>query len=251
MTTTTLLVDIGNSRIKWAIARGGRIGRMRALPLADFAEFTRALRRLKPVAEVRAGCVAGRDAEKALRQALTATGHPRPRMARSERQAAGVTNGYRDPWRLGADRWMAAIGAWHAAGQRRIVCAVSVGTALTLDVVDAGGQHRGGLIAPGPLLMRRALLGQTHGIAVRAAGGRRGSAALPGLADNTRDAIDLGSLRACAALVDGCIADLRRTLGAAPLVFLTGGDAEVIAPLLASRVEHCPELVLRGLAVLS
>ncbi|MGC4029639.1 MAG: type III pantothenate kinase [Steroidobacteraceae bacterium] len=248
---TLLLIDIGNSRIKWASARNGRIGRMQALPLAQFAAFARALRRLKPAAGVRAVCVAGRGAEKALRQALAAAGHPAPQFVRSTREAAGVTNGYRDPWRLGADRWVAAIGAWHAAGRRRSVCAVSVGTALTIDVVDSQGRHRGGLIAPGPLLMRRALLGQTHGIAVRAAGARRGRSALPGLADNTRDAIDLGSVRACAALVDRCITELRRSLGTAPRIYLTGGAAPVIAPLLACRAQHDPALVLHGLAVVS
>lgn len=250
MTMTTLLIDIGNTRIKWAIERNGRIGRMQALPLPALARFAQALGKLRAVTAVRAVCVAGPATERALHKALAAAGHPAAQMFTSTREAGGVTNGYLDPWRLGADRWAAAIGAWHAAG-KRAACAVGVGTALTIDVVDASGQHRGGLIAPGPFLMQRSLLGQTHGIAVRAAGARRGRKALAGFADNTRDAIDLGSLRACAALVDRCVTDLRRSLGKTPRVYLTGGDALLIAPLLASRIEVRPALVLQGLAVLA
>lgn len=248
----TLLVDIGNSRIKWALLRGQRLGRQQAVALADFPRFARALARLKAVDSVVAVCVAGRGAEQLLRAAVAAAGHPAPKFLRSAQRAGGVTNGYQDTWRLGADRWVAAIGAWHAAGAKRSVCAISIGTALTVDVIDERGRHRGGLIAPGPALMRRALLGETRGIAVRAAGARRGrGGALKGLAGNTRDAIQLGSVRACAALIDHCVADLRGQLGPQLRVYVSGGGAADVAPWLRTRVERCPDLVLRGLAVLS
>lgn len=248
----TLLVDIGNTRIKWALLRGERLGRQQAVPLAQFPRFARALARLSKVDAVVAVCVAGRGAEQLLRSALVAANLPSPRFLRSSQRAGGVTNGYHDTWRLGADRWVAAIGAWHAAGGKRAVCAISVGTALTVDVIDERGRHRGGLIAPGPALMRRTLLGETRGIAARAAGARRGPAGtLRGLADNTRDAIQLGSVRACAALIDHCVADLRSQLGARLRVYVSGGGAEAVSPWLRSRVESCPDLVLRGLAVLS
>lgn len=251
-----LLVDIGNSRIKWAVARGSRIGPMRAADLGQFRRFGEWLASARAVDSVEAVCVAGAKREAQLRATLRRHGLPAPHFARSTACAAGVTSGYAEPWRLGADRWVAAIGAWHEAGGRRAVCSVSVGTALTFDVVDAKGRHRGGVIAPGPVLMVRSLLGQTHGIAVRAAdtrrgGTRRSTPALPPLAGNTRDAIYQGSLTAAAALVDRCVREVATGLRARPRVFLSGGTAGSLAPMLESRVEHQPDLVLRGLLVLA
>jgi len=250
---STLYIDIGNSRIKWALARGTRMGRLRAMSLSQFSRFARALRSTRGVQAVHAVCVAGRPMEQRLRAALRLAGLPAPRFARSSRRAAGVTNAYRDPWRLGADRWVGMIGAWHLAGARRAVCAISAGTALTLDVVDAGGRHRGGLIAPGPEMMVGALLGRTRGIAARAAGARRSKATplAPPLAGDTRSAITTGSLLAAAGLVERCLAELRARSKLTPAVYLTGGAAPALARLLSRRHRHCPDLVLRGLAVMA
>jgi type III pantothenate kinase len=253
----TLLIDMGNTRVKWALLRGAVPGRQHALPIGDWRGFERALRKLRRVGSVLVVGVAGARAELALRVILQRLDLPKPRFVRSSTRLAGVTNGYKDAWRLGADRWVAAIGAWHLAGGRRAVCAVSVGTALTLDVVDASGQHRGGLIAPGPALMVRSLLQDTQGIAPRAAGGaargarRSGQRTIRPLADNTRDAIELGSLTAAAALIDRTIREVRSTLGARPVVMLTGGGATVIAPLLATKHVHSEDLVLQGLAIIA
>jgi type III pantothenate kinase len=252
----TLLIDLGNTRIKWALLRGNAPGRQKAVPVGGPA-FEQALRRLRRIGSVLVVSVAGAKEERALRVALQRCGLPGPRFVRSSAVRAGVTNGYRNAWQLGADRWVAAIGAWHLAG-RRAVCAVSVGTALTIDVVDAKGQHRGGLIAPGPALMVHSLLRDTHGIAKRAAlasgrrvtRGARGSAIRP-LADNTRDAIELGSLTAAAGLIDRTVTAVRSAMGVRPLVLLTGGGAAPLAPLLATRHAACEELVLHGLAVIA
>jgi pantothenate kinase type III len=103
----------------------------------------------------------------------------------------------------------------------------------------------------------RSLLAHTGGIARRAtkpakaAGARRSAPALRPLADNTLDAIELGSLTASAALIDRVVAELRPLLGARPLVYLTGGAAPQLAPLLKSASRPCDDLVLRGLAVLA
>jgi type III pantothenate kinase len=253
----TLLIDIGNTRIKWALLRGATPGRQSALSIRDWRGFERALRKLRRIGSVQVVGVAGARAELALRAILQRLKLPKPQFVRSSARLAGVTNGYKDAWRLGADRWVAAIGAWHLAGGRRAVCAVSVGTALTVDVVDAIGQHRGGLIAPGPALMVRSLLQDTQGIAPRAAGStsraarKSGQRAIRPLADNTRDAIELGSLTAAAALIDRTVSAVRSTLGARPVVILTGGGATVIAPLLATRHLQCEDLVLQGLAVIA
>jgi type III pantothenate kinase len=249
-----LLVDIGNSRMKWAVLRGERLGKQRSAAIDDRHTFRRWVTRAPKFDQVIAVCVAGAPYEYGLAYTLKQAAQPTPKFIRSSRSGGGVTNGYREVWRLGADRWVCAIAAWHKAGARRTVCAVDVGTALTIDVVDQRGRHRGGVIAPGPSLMMQSLLSRTGGIAQRARGkkalGRSRQIVRP-LADNTRDAINLGSLVACAALIDRTVQEMRTALGTPPIVYLTGGAAEQLAPLLKSKHELASDLLLQGLVVLS
>jgi len=247
---TQLLIDIGNSRIKWCVARGARRALQRVLPLTGTgsAAFARIARAARGATAVIAVCVAGDARERALARALRTAGLPAPRFIRSSAAAAGLRNSYREAWRLGADRWVAAIGAWHDAGQRRAVCVIDIGTATTVDVVDAWGRHQGGLITPGPELMQRALLTGTRGIARRARGGARITSAT--LARDTATAIQLGAHQATAALIERAATDARRAHGPRTVIYLTGGGAPAVQPLLRVRVQACPDLVLRGLAVL-
>jgi type III pantothenate kinase len=257
----TLLFDAGNSRIKWALVRDGRLGALQAAALDDITALQRWLARTPKIDRAVGVCVAGAAYERLLRTELRRVHHPAPEFLHSSEQAAGVRNGYREPWQLGADRWAGAVAAWHRAGCYRTVCAVSVGTALTIDLVDGDGHHRGGLIAPGPEMMLGSLLGKTHGIAERAApAGARGRRRKPAserraivrpLADNTREAIEAGCLTAVAGLIDRTINQLTRELGVRPVVFLAGGGADVVRPLLKVASKPCPELVLRGVAAIA
>jgi type III pantothenate kinase len=254
----TLLVDAGNTRIKWAVAAAGRLAPLRATPWSELKSFARWLDRAGEFERVVACSVAGAKADRSLRGLLHAAGAPAPEFIHSSTQAAGVRNGYREPKRLGDDRWVGAVSAWHLAGCFRAVCAVSVGTALTIDVVDCDGVHRGGLIAPGPTLMLQSLLRDTAGIAPRAAASaaaRRGIADSSGtlglLARDTRQAIELGCLSAAAALVDRTVTDVTRRLRGRPVVFLAGGGADAVAPLLRSACKQREDLVLRGIAILA
>ncbi len=253
-----LLIDAGNTRIKWTVASAGRLAAPRATPWSDTRAFASWLDRAGEFERVVACSVAGSKAERTLRSLLHAAGAPAPEFVHSSAQAAGVRSGYREPKRLGDDRWVGAVSAWHLAGCFRAICAISVGTALTLDVVDCDGVHRGGLIAPGPTLMLQSLLRDTAGIAPRAAASaaaRRGSADSSGtlglLATDTRQAIELGCLSAAAALVDRTVTDVTRRLKGRPVVFLTGGGADAVAPLLRSACKQRDDLVLRGIAILA
>jgi type III pantothenate kinase len=201
--------------------------------------------------------VAGEAVERELQALLARKQQPVPEFIHSSETAAGVYNGYREPARLGDDRWAAAVAAWHRAGCYRTVCAISVGTALTIDLVDHNGHHRGGLIAPGPEMMLGSLLGKTNGIAARAAIRRprrkkaQTHAVVLPLADNTLGAIESGCLTAAAGLIDRTVNLLTRELGVRPVLFVTGGGAEAVLPLLKGATKPCPELVLRGVAVIA
>jgi type III pantothenate kinase len=255
----TLLFDAGNSRLKWALVRDGRLGSMQAAALDDAAGLQRWLKRSAHIDRVVGVCVAGATYERTLKSLLLRADHAAPEFVKSSETAAGVRNGYREAWRLGDDRWAGAVAAWHRAGCYRTVCAVSVGTALTIDLVDGDGHHRGGLIAPGPAMMLASLLGRTSGIAERAAStgktrrkadGRKAQVTRP-LADNTREAIEAGCLTAAAGLIDRTINQLTRELGVRPVVFMTGGGADIVQPLIKGASRSCPELVLRGVATLA
>ena len=148
-----LLLDAGNSRVKWALVREGRIGSLQAAEVGDADALGEWLERAPEIERVLASSVAGPEVERALGNALRRGGAPAAEFMQSSARAAGVSNGYRNPQQLGVDRWVGAVAAWNLAGCYRAVCAISIGTALTIDVVDHDGVHRGGLIAPSPTLM--------------------------------------------------------------------------------------------------
>jgi type III pantothenate kinase len=246
-----LLIDIGNTRIKWARFDGKRVGRQRAAVHSgwggeDYARRVigsgRALDRILVVS------VAGSRVDRSLALAARRTRAPAPEFVMSRRRAGGVTSGYLEPWRWGVDRFVAAIGAHHFA-RGRAVCVVGVGTAMTLDLVDAKGRHRGGAIIPAPTLMVDSLLRNTDGIRRRAQGGARGGDSLFGR--STRAALVQGSRYAAAALIDRAVGEARTLIGGrAPLVVLTGGGAPSLQTLVRSTCVSVPDLVLRGLAAL-
>jgi type III pantothenate kinase len=270
---STLLVDIGNTRVKWAPLAGRRVGRQRAAAHAGWTarDFVRQLyARRPPPQRVVVVSVARAAIERAFVAATRAACGFAPEFVRSERSRCGVTNGYRDVWRLGADRWVALIGARTLARPARAACVVDAGTAITLDLLDERGHHRGGAIVPGPDLMVNCLLSDTSGIrrragvpAARATGAddlrgarhralRGRSASL--FAQATRAGVEAGALHAAAAVIEraGRLgASVVGGGGVLPLV-LTGGAAGSLRPLLAARgVRHVPDLVLRGLAAIA
>jgi len=246
---TVLLVDVGNSRVKWARCERGVLGAQQAAEHAAWTarDWHAALFAGAAVARVVAASVAGGASLSALDQAArTATGHGIERVT-TQREAAGVVNGYADPALLGVDRWLAAIGAWR---QVRGACVVAdIGTAATVDVLASDGRHCGGYIVPGPRLMVASLLSGTSDLASFHASSPPGAG--PMFADNTRDAIERGCRVALAAWLGRCVRDARALLGAEPRLLLTGGAVQELSPYLDAPGEEVPDLVLRGLAAIA
>jgi type III pantothenate kinase len=249
---STLLVDIGNTRAKWALLKRGRVGRQQALAhdgltgrrIASLILGKRSSARADRVIVV---SVAGPHIDNDFASEVRRRLGTKPEFFTSSRRAGGVTTLYSEPWRLGADRFAAAIGAFHLS-KGRPVCVISVGTAMTVDLVDGLGRHRGGAIIPAPSLMVASLLKETHGIRRRAQGLAGGKHLF---ARNTRSAITQGARYAAAAIGDRAISEAKLVLGRAPVVLLTGGAAPEIRRLLDSKHRHVPDLVLQGLAVIA
>lgn len=236
-----LLVDLGNTRLKWAwLGRNRKVGAMHAKGLPALRAGDRVF-----AVSVAATAVRRRFIDLVRRRTGSA-----PLFAESTASTAGVKNGYHEPWRLGADRWVALQGAITADTD---VLVVDVGTAVTIDLLDASGQHHGGFILPGVELMAQSLFARTGGIRQRAATGARKAARRADhktvlFGTSTREAVGLGALHAIAASVDEAVRKTQGKLGKKPLVLLTGGDARRIARLLVARHEVRPKLVLEGLA---
>ncbi|MEZ5459542.1 MAG: type III pantothenate kinase [Steroidobacteraceae bacterium] len=255
---TTLLVDLGNTRIKWAKLGAAGPGRMRTAEHRGWtrADFERALfggrrsalRRGAAAVDVIAVSVAAAAVQRRFVAAVRAvTGRP-PRLCGSQRVACGVRNGYADVWRLGADRWIALLGARQTA-PRRAVCVVDVGTATTIDLLAADGRHRGGAILPGPQLMIATLLRDTGGIRRRARGR---TATRDVFARDTGAALHAGALLATVGAIEQAwLAACRRTIGTRPVLLLTGGASGDVARRLRPAHQRVPDLVLRGLAALA
>jgi type III pantothenate kinase len=246
-----LLVDIGNSRIKWTTVSRGKArpsiaaARPDAEALADQA--AQWWGSLKTPRRILASNVAGPAFAAALIEWCRTHWQVEIEFITAQAQARGIRNAYTVPERLGPDRWAALI-----AARRRgdgAVCVIDAGTALTLDVLTADGVHQGGLIIPGLTMMRRALLEGTGVILSAATAPERGAVTL--LARDTRDGVEGGTLYALVAVIDRVVADVGVELGQAPLCLISGGDAGDLLPLLAGDYHHVPDLVLEGLAILA
>ena len=244
-----LLVDIGNTRVKWATCAEGGLSPQRAAEYATWStsDWQHALFAGQHIESALVATVAGNDSRLALEAAARNAGVAYLEFVNSTAEAVGLRNAYPNPRLLGVDRWLALIGGYHLA--RGACCVVDIGTAATLDTVDASGQHLGGFIVPGPRMMARSLQTGTSDLASRSAASAGGRGGL--FADNTRDAIERGCRLAVAALVDRAVAEMTSRLGSTPVLLLTGGGAAGIEGLIETPARHVRDLVLRGLAVVA
>ncbi len=246
-----LLVDAGNTRVKWAVAALDAAagdwmaaGALAHDELDSMASQWQALPRASAMTSVLTSAlvsnVAGTAVAAKIADALAVVQPDAVvlRWFRSQASCAGVANGYRDPSQLGCDRFASLIGARHRyPGESLLV--VTAGTATTVDALDASGRFMGGMILPGLRTMAQSLALNT--------------ALLPAVddarsdrlfADNTQDAIVSGCIHAQV----GAIEQARAQLPSARCL-LSGGAAPYIAPQLPFAYEHIDNLVLLGLHV--
>jgi len=242
-----MLLDSGNTRIKWANHEDEAVVSPGAFVHAGDADAAvdalLGAVTIAPDSLVIAN-VAGAGFAAAFAAGAMARWKLQPQFASTQGVAGHLRNAYADPGRLGVDRWLTMLAA--TAQSREAVCIVDAGTAITIDVVAADGEHEGGYILPGLDLMRRALTDDTGDLAQFTAGEAADAGAAPAPGRTTATAIAHGAVAAACALIDRCAhpssGDNRR-------VVVTGGDAGRIVPHLAIGFEHRPHLVLEGLAL--
>ncbi len=248
---TFLAIDIGNTRLKWAQydapAPGARL-------IAHGAEFLDHVDKLAEGAwaaldepGTMLGCVVAGEAVKRRVEEQLEIWDTAPHWVVASAAEAGLRNGYDHPSRLGADRWVAMVGAWHrmlAEGPPRPIVVAMVGTAVTVEAIDASGRFLGGLILPGHGIMLRALESGTAGLHVP-------TGEVRDFPTNTSDALTSGGTYAIAGAMERMVHNLRTHCGAEPLCYMTGGAGWKMAPSLSTPFELVDNLIFDGLLQLA
>ena len=247
---TFLALDVGNTRLKWAQydspASGARL-------LAQGAVFLENIDKLADdeVGDWRTiaapskilGCIVAGDAVKRRVVEQLELWDVQPHWVISSQEEAGVTNGYDHPARLGADRWVAMIGARHrllAGGIQKPCVVVMVGTAVTVEAIDATGKFLGGIILPGHGIMLRALESGTAGLHVP-------TGEVCDFPTNTSDALTSGGTFAIAGAVQRMVDNVTKHCGQVPVCIMTGGAGWKMAPSMSVEVELVESLIFDGL----
>ena len=244
---TFLALDVGNTRLKWAQYASPAAG---ASLLGQGAVFLENIDKLAdeewnnlPTPSRILGCIVASDAIKRRVAEQMDLWEVAPRWVVSSPQEAGLTNGYDHPARLGADRWVAMIGAYHRLRTRGIhkpCIVVMVGTAVTVEAIDASGKFLGGIILPGHGIMLRALESGTAGLHVP-------TGEVCDFPTNTSDALTSGGTFAIAGAVQRMVENITRHCGEAPECIMTGGAGWKVAPSMSVQVELVESLIFDGL----
>ncbi len=252
---TFLAIDIGNTRLKWAQYATPQPGAAVVAAGAVFLETIDTLaegdwRKLTAPGSM-LGCNVAGDAVRRRVEEQLELWEITPRWLVPSAHDGGVINGYEYPTRLGSDRWAALIGArWHVRQRarrqhapERPALVVMVGTAVTVDSLDADGRFLGGLIMPGFGLMLRALEQGTSGLRVP-------TGEVVDFPTNTSDALMSGGAHALAGAIERIHRKLVARCGAEPLLLMTGGATVKMAPITDLAFETVDSLIFDGLLAL-
>lgn len=239
-----LLLDIGNSCLKWAIEQNGELSSGPALFTAHESLETNLDNQWKSLQrpeKVLISNVAGPFIQQRVDQWLEKQWGLISVCIESEKAAFGVTNGYFDPETLGTDRWACLVAARQSFTLP--ACIIGCGTAITADVLDRFGVHEGGAIIPGLRVMEQSLVDNTNNIHHNKIG------IGAGLGRTTADGVIYGTLLAASGMISQVVRTVGENYGNPPTLILTGGDAQRVAKVLDNSCRIVPDLVLQGIAV--
>ena len=242
-----LAIDIGNTRLKWAIfdrpGPGAKVLAQGAAFLETIEDLAETEWRRIQAPSAMLGCnVAGDAVRRRVEEQLELWDIP-PRWVTSTMRAGGVTNGYDHPGRLGADRFVAQVGArWRvlAAEPPRPALVVMIGTAVTVDAMDADGRFLGGFILPGHGIMLRALETGTAGLHVP-------TGDVVDFPTNTSDALTSGGTFAIAGAIERMVENVIKHCGQMPVCIMTGGAGWKMMPSMQLPFELVDTLIFDGL----
>lgn len=234
-----LLIDIGNSRIKWLY--GNEVpGIVEAVSYkTNWQEKLYRAFHLMPTPDlIGLSSVNNSEIEETIIDLADQLWQKPVKIFQAQKQTnSTLTVGYEDASKLGTDRYLAMLGARGLC--KEALCVVGCGTAITLDVIDDHGRHLGGLILPGIRLMENALLNNTQKLIPM-----RWTAQLIG--NDTATCIGAGIHHAIPAGIDGIMDELEGKHGLYFRRYAFGGDAQILFGNRPTyRIE--PDLMFRGM----
>jgi type III pantothenate kinase len=239
--TPDVVVDVGNTRIKWGRCAAGRLVGTASLPPDSPDHWQRQIDswRLAPgSAWVLTGVhPARRDY---LRDWLT--GHDQRVTVLSQASGLPIVVVLDRPDRVGIDRLLDAVAALSDRQPGQPAAIVDAGSAVTVDWLDADGAFRGGAIVPGMRLMAQAL----HNFTAQLPLVELNSPEPPLPGSDTLLAIEAGIFWTVVGGVRQILERLCHASPAEPRIFLTGGDAARLSPLLKLPHRLWPEMTLEG-----
>lgn len=234
MSRRRILIDAGNTRMKWALVEDGQ---WRAQGSSDYEDCSALEAHLANGIPCYVASVASAENERQLAALLASRGIA-PTWLKAEMAFADVKNSYLKPQQLGVDRWMGLIAARRRTCEPVLV--VSAGTAMTVDALSATGEFLGGIIVAGSALMRQALQQGTARVAET-------TGVWQAFPRSTADAVTSGAVAALCGAIEQQHAHLAEVVGTPLRCLITGGDAGLLLPHLRLSVEHAPALVLEGI----
>lgn len=233
-----LLLDVGNSRIKWGIFDNSQWLAEGVMATSEAGRLAGICAPIDDIDAIVGANVAGQDLSRLIDSTLSERG--KPRWIKSSKACCGVVNLYDNPAQLGVDRWAALIAARSLRDAACLV--VTAGTATTADVLDQHGVFQGGLIFPGDALMRSALAERTAQLPLA-------NGSFVTTPRNTADAIASGCLNAQLGAVERMFELIADRPSA--ICLLNGGGAASLEKRLRIPTLRVDNLVLKGLAIIA
>lgn len=236
-----LQLDVGNSSTKWRLLEGEQVTARGRYCSGDVVSRTALLQCSDELDDIWISSVGGPEVEAELSALLQQRWGFRPWFARSGARCGGLVNSYQNPSSMGVDRWLAMLGARRDCATR--LCVVDAGSALTIDLVSAAGDHEGGYIIPGPDLMERALLLDTDRVRFAEEVDYKLS---PGTstAEAVRHGIALAQAGAVVMALQACGEEC-------PALYFCGGAGQTLMELLGRGGVWRPDLVFEGLEIMA
>lgn len=231
-----LLIDAGNTQLKYCPWEPGQLGETQRIRYEQL-QFNN-----EDYSQALISCVAHSQKQELLKQHLEQKNIPM-QWLKSPSHGLGILNSYTTPSNWGVDRWLALAAAYADCAQT--CCVIDVGTAITVDICDASGQHLGGHIAPGLQALQRALRSNTDLPAISPEHHRERQ---NWLAQDTEMALYLGALHSACGLIERSLRLAKEQHGCEHF-YLTGGDSQVLQSYLPTDMRFQADLVFQGLSL--
>ncbi|MEC9205848.1 MAG: type III pantothenate kinase [Pseudomonadota bacterium] len=241
-----LLIDIGNSQTKLGVWNYGRLSNMSQSETKNFFKIISKYK-TKSINEVYISSVISSVKNKKILNHIKRNFKIKPNQIKSTKTLFGVKNGYKEPSKLGDDRWCAIVGAYNLFKTPLII--VDCGTAISVDCVNGYGQHLGGYILSGFNGYSKSFSNTDRLKKIKL--NEKDIKNNLAYAKTTKDALLSGYILMVTSAIEKTFAQLRSKIKKSPLLILSGAYGKQISSHLAVRAKYEPYLVLKSLGLIS